>query len=301
MALAKEGAVSLCGRSMRYAYESIASGETPNMNRWNLSYAHREMLMDCIKKYVGSFEDEKPKYNHSKMWKEWERYYTANEVSLLREESKQQHTENLQHLTQQTNLILEVVSALKEEKGSEWRDDMTKEEKAVWHRNNVGASQRWLRENHQEKKKERAAAELTAAASSDQPAPGTVTCPYKIRQGANKGKVCGRTDCKHEARLKAQEKAEELEESEETRLKTRVQNTKTFESILFSCYPQEIPDSWVEVMQSGYCRLLTEELPSDLEEVVTRLLRTDTTKPSRGLVQQEVAAIEEAQELGAKI
>jgi hypothetical protein len=54
-------------------------------------------------------------------------------------------------------------------------------------------------------------------------------------------------------------------------------------------------------MQSGYCRLLTEELPSDLEEVVTRLLRTDTTKPSRGLVQQEVAAIEEAQELGAKI
>ena len=198
-------------------------------------------------------------------------------------------------------VVQEVVSALKEEKGSGWRDDMTKEEKAVWHRNNVGGSQKWLREYHQEKKKERAAAKLTAAASSDQPAPGTVTCPYKIRQGANKGKVCGRTDCKHEARLKAQEKAEELEESEETRLKTRVQNTKTFESILFSCYPQEIPDSWVEVMQSGYCRLLTEELPSDLEEVVTRLLRTDTTKPSRGLVQQEVAAIEEAQELGAKI
>ena len=170
---------------------------------------------------MGSFEGETPKYNHSKVWKEWERYYTANEVSLLREESKQQHTENLQHLTQQTNLILEVVSALKEEKGSEWRDDMTKEEKAVWHRNNVGASQRWLRENHQEKKKERAAAELTAAASSDQPAPGTVTCPYKIRQGANKGKVCGRTDCKHEARLKAQKKAEELEESEETRLKNK--------------------------------------------------------------------------------
>ena len=135
-------------------------------------------------------------------------------------------------------VVQEVVSALKEEKGSGWRDDMTKEEKAVWHINNVGASQKWLREYHQEKKKERAAAKLTAAASSDQPhaaphaadqpAPGTVTCPYKIRQGANKGKVCGRTDCKHEARLKAQKKAEELEESEETRLKNKGPKYKNF-------------------------------------------------------------------------
>ena len=99
MTFTKEDAVSPCGRSMRRAYDSIASGEAPNMSKWNPSYAHREMLMEFIKKYVGSFEDEKPKYNHSKMWKEWERYYTANEVSLLREESKQQHTENLQHQT----------------------------------------------------------------------------------------------------------------------------------------------------------------------------------------------------------
>ena len=43
------------------------------------------------------------------------------------------------------------------------------------------------------------------------------------------------------------------------------------------------------------------ELPSDLEGVVARMLTTISTKPSLGLVQQEVAAIEEAQELGAKI
>jgi len=100
----------------------------------------------------------------------------------------------------------------------------------------------------------------------------------------------------------------------------------------------EIPEYWVEVMQSGYHRFMTDsgehawmikhggkpkamladhgsrcspepiryggeakELPADLEGIVTRMLTTSSTKPSLGLVQQEVAAIEEAEELGAKI
>ena len=100
----------------------------------------------------------------------------------------------------------------------------------------------------------------------------------------------------------------------------------------------EIPEYWVEVMQSGYYHFMTDcghhawlikhegkakamlvdhgsrcspepiryggpakELPADLEGIVTRMLTTSSTKPTLGLVQQEVAAIEEAEELGAKI
>ena len=101
----------------------------------------------------------------------------------------------------------------------------------------------------------------------------------------------------------------------------------------------EIPEYWVEVMQSGYYGFMTgsgehawlmmlmgkpnamlvdygssrgipepiryvemaKELPSDLEEVVTRLLSTYETKPSKGLVQKEVAAVLAAQELSENI
>ena len=137
-------------------------------------------------------------------------------------------------------------------------------------------------------------------------AKGTVPCPHVITRGRAEGTTCGSFSCTHRARLEAQQlkdSEKELEESEE---------------------PSE---RWVEVMQSGYSRFLTpggapvwlmaasesmlfdcgrqedfsfgeltEELPSDLEKVVARLLSTSTTKPSLGLVQQEVAAIQEALE-----